>query len=138
MNKFLLIALGLSGGAIVGTGISAFITVLGVLVRVMDLSKTQRYGYVYKIAILLGSLVSTYIYIFELSIKANPVWLSIVGLFMGVFVGMVASALAETLDVLPFTSTNIGINRWIYLWIIALIFGKIIGSIIYWTVPGFY
>ena len=57
---------------------------------------------------------------------------------MGIFVGMVASALAETLDVLPFTSTYIGINRWVYLWIIALIFGKIIGSIIYWTVPGFY
>ena len=138
MNKLFLIALGLSGGAIVGTGISAFITILGVLVRVMDLSKTQRYGYVYKIAILLGSLVSTYIYIFELSIKANPVWLSIVGLFMGVFVGMVASALAETLDVLPFSSTYIGINRWVYLWIIALIFGKIIGSIIYWIIPCFY
>ena len=32
MNKLFLIALGLSGGAIVGTGISAFITVLGVVV----------------------------------------------------------------------------------------------------------
>jgi len=138
MNKLFLIALGLSGGAIVGTGISAFITILGVVVRVIDLSETQRCGYVYKISILLGSLVSTCIYMFELGIKVSPIWLLIIGLFMGVFVGMVASALAETLDVLPFSSTYIGINRWVYLWIIALIFGKIIGSIIYWTVPGFY
>lgn len=138
MNKLFLIALGLSGGAIVGTGISAFITILGVVVRVIDLSEIQRCGYVYKISILLGSLVSTCIYMFELGIKVSPIWLLIIGLFMGVFVGMVASALAETLDVLPFSSTYIGINRWVYLWIIALIFGKIIGSIIYWTVPGFY
>lgn len=138
MNKLILIALGLSGGAIIGTGISAFITVLGVVVRVMDLSKTQRYGHAYKITILLGSLISTCVYMFELSMKASRIWLLIVGLFMGIFVGMIASALAETLDVLPFTSTNIGINRWVYLWIIALIFGKIIGSIIYWIIPGFY
>lgn len=138
MNRLLLIAIGLSGGAIVGTGMSAFITVLGVVVRIMDLSKTQRYGYVHKIAILLGSVVSTFIYLFKFDIRASRIWLLIVGLFMGVFVGMVASALAETLDVLPFTSNNMGINRWVYLWIIALIFGKIIGSIIYWIIPGFY
>ncbi len=138
MNKIFLVALGLAGGTVVGTGISAFITVLGIVTRIMDLSMTQRYVYVYKNIILLGSLISCFLYMFEFNIMVSPSLLIIVGLFMGIFVGMIASALAETLDVFPFASTYIGISRWIYLWIIVLILGKIVGSLVYWTVPGFY
>ena len=46
--------------------------------------------------------------------------------------------LAETLDVIPLLSNRIGINKRIYLLIIGIILGKIMGSIFYWIIPGFY
>ena len=138
MRTIFLIILGFSGGAAVGAGIFTFFTVLGVVARVIDIGKTERHGNIYKIAILFGSLVSTSIYMFGFRIRASRFWLIIIGLFMGIFVGMVASALAEVLNVIPYLSNRMGINKWIYLTIIGIIFGKIIGSIIYWIIPGFY
>lgn len=138
MKNLVLVALGLSGGAVVGAGVFAFFMVLGVVTRAMDIGRTEGYEKAYKIAILLGSLISTFIYIFDLGIKAHRGWLIAVGLFMGTFVGMVASALAEVLNVIPFLSINMGIDGWVYLLITAIILGKVVGSIIYWMVPGFY
>ena len=99
----------------VGAGVFAFFTVLGVVTRVMDIGKTQRYKSLYKGVILFGSLLSTCIYMFESGTKASKGWLVLLGLFMGIFVGMVTSALAETLDVIPLLSNRIGINKRIYL-----------------------
>ncbi|NLI59826.1 MAG: stage V sporulation protein AB [Clostridiales bacterium] len=137
-EKILLVILGLSGGSMVGAGVFAFFTVLGVVTRVMDIGKTQRYKSLYKGVILFGSLLSTCIYMFESGTKASKGWLVLLGLFMGIFVGMVTSALAETLDVIPLLSNRIGINKRIYLLIIGIILGKIMGSIFYWIIPGFY
>lgn len=138
MNKIFLVVLGLSGGITVGAGVFAFFTVLGVLVRVIDISETEVYGGTYKIAIILGSLISTYIYIFRIGMNIGKGWLIVIGLYMGIFVGMVSSALAEVLNVIPSLSINMGITRWILLLIISIILGKTIGSIIYWVLPGFY
>lgn len=138
MNKIFLVVLGLSGGITVGAGVFAFFTVLGVLVRVIDISETEVYGSTYKIAIILGSLISTYIYIFRIGMNIGKGWLIVIGLYMGIFVGMVSSALAEVLNVIPSLSINMGITRWILLLIISIILGKTIGSIIYWVLPGFY
>ncbi|HZJ82475.1 MAG TPA: stage V sporulation protein AB [Clostridia bacterium] len=138
MKKIYLALLGFSGGATVGAGIVAFFTILGVVARVIDIGKTQGYEKYYKIAVILGALLSTYMYMFDFSVNGSKVWLTFIGLFMGAFIGMVASALAEMLNIFPFLTFSMGINRWVYPIIMAIIFGKVIGSLIYWTIPGFY
>lgn len=138
MKKISLIIVGLSGGTAVGAGIFALFTALGVVTRIIDIGKTQRFEYHYKIAILLGSLTSTLVYTYGFNIKLGKGWLIISGLFMGIFVGMVASALAEVINVIPFLTTYMVIDRWLYLLIVGLILGKVIGSLLYWILPGFY
>lgn len=132
MKTFLLVIVGLSGGALVGAGMFAFFIALGVIERVIDIGRTEAYRGMYKIAILLGSLLSTLIYMFRFGVRANKGWLLLIGLPMGIFVGMIASALTEVLNVIPFLSIRIGIIKWAYLLIIAIILGKVLGSILYW------
>lgn len=138
MKNIYLAFLGFSGGVTVGAGIVAFFTVLGVVARVVDIGKTQGHEKAYKIVIIFGALLSTLVYMFDFKVNGGRFWLAIVGLFMGIFIGMVSSALAEMLNIIPFLSMDAGIDNWLYLIIIAIIFGKMIGSLIYWTIPGFY
>lgn len=133
MKALFLITIGLSGGAVVGAGVFAFFVALGVIERIIDISKTETYGKAYRISILLGSLLSTFIYMFGFGIEANRGWLVVIGLFMGAFVGMIASALAEVLNVIPFLSITMRIDRWVYFLIAAIILGKVLGSIVYWS-----
>jgi len=137
MSELLSILAGLAGGLAVGGGVVAFFTVLGILTRIIELSKTKRFTPVYEIAIVLGSMGSTLAYIFDIHLPFLKFLTVITGLMMGIFVGMVAAALTETLDILSNAVNTLGIIKWVYVLIFALIFGKIAGSVLFWTLPGF-
>lgn len=135
---FVLAIIGFSGGLVVGGALAAFLTVLGVITRLIEITKTKRYLTIYKFAILSGTIVSTLSYNLSIKVNGSGYILILVGLFMGIFVGMVASALAEVLNVMPLFADVLGGAKWVYVIIFAMIIGKIIGSLIYWIVPGLY
>jgi len=133
-----LIMVGFAGGLVVGGAVAAFFTALGVVTRIVEIGKTKRYLYLYKISILAGTVTSALLYFFSFKVKGSSYILIFIGLFMGIFVGMIASALAEVLDVIPLIASSLNIGKWIYIIIFSIIIGKIVGSLIYWIVPGFY
>jgi len=53
------------------------------------------------------------------------------------FVGCLAAALAEVLNVLPVMARRVGLANDIRLLVLAMVVGKVIGSLVYWIVPGF-
>jgi len=55
---------------------------------------------------------------------------------MGAFVGMLAMALAEALQMLTITVRHTAITRAAILLIIAMAGGKLIGSVLYFIIPG--
>jgi len=138
MSKFLCAMVGFSGGLAVGGGIAAFFSALGVVTRLIMLCGTEKYHKLYPISILLGSLCSTLAYFLDIQLNTSKVLLIFVGCLMGVFVGMVASALAEVIDVIPVLSKRLGLVHWIYAIILAMVFGKVCGSLLFWLVPNFY
>ena len=138
MIELLVAFMGLSGGIIVGIGIFAFFTVLGIIPRIINLGKIKTNKQVYSTAILMGTSLSTAIYIYGIRLGGGKCWLIIAGLFMGSFVGMVASALAEVLNVIPFLTISLRIRRWLYFLLLTIIGGKVLGSLLYWILPGFY
>ncbi len=138
MNSFLLVLIGFSGGLVVGGAVAAFITVLGVITRIVEIVKAKKYLILYQLSILTGILISTLLYLFPLKARLSDFILVFIGLFMGIFVGMIASALAEVLNIIPLIEKSLKIGQWIYAIIFALIAGKIIGSLVYWLIPGFY
>lgn len=54
------------------------------------------------------------------------------GLADGIYVGMIAAALTEVLDVFPLLAKRIGIDDRLLVLMMALVFGKIFGSLFHW------
>lgn len=126
------ILVGFAGGLAVGAGFVAFLTVLGVIPRLTQLTKTMKYIYLYEWAVVLGvatggwvGLRDTIYHFFSLSVIP-------IGLANGIFVGMLAAALTEVLNVWPILAKRIGVQEKLLILLTAIVFGKIFGSLFHW------
>lgn len=132
LSILLCIMIGLAGGLAVGAGFVAFITVLGVIPRLMQLTKSMKMIFSYEAAVVLGVVAGTLIDMQNIIIPL-PIWLlTIPGLFYGIFTGMLAAALYEVLNVFPILSKRIHLDDKLLYLIMALVFGKIFGSLFHW------
>ena len=132
VNSFILIIIGLAGGLVVGSGYVAFISVLGIIPRLTQLTKTYKYIQVYELAIILGTVISGWMSLRDTILFQSEYWLIPIGLFCGVFIGMLAAALTEVLNVFPILAKRIGFGDKIVMLLMAIVFGKIIGSLFHW------
>lgn len=125
--------IGLASGLAVGAGFVAFLSVLGIIPRLMQLSKTMKMIHLYEWAVVLGAITGV------LASLRNPVlgitayFLIPLGLTGGVFYGMLAAALTEVLNVLPILAKRMGIDGKILSLLMAIVLGKIFGSIFQWV-----
>ncbi|WP_368985257.1 stage V sporulation protein AB [Caldifermentibacillus hisashii] len=126
------IGVGLACGFAVGAGFVAFITVLGIIPRLMQLTKSMKMILFYEWAVTLGVLVGTVFGLQNIYLGLPKFFVMIIGLFHGVFVGMLAAALYEAINVLPLIFKRIHLeDRLLYL-LAALVLGKILGSLFHW------
>jgi len=126
------IGVGIACGFAVGAGFVAFITVLGVIPRLMQLTKSMKMILFYEWAVTLGVLVGTLFEWQTISFGLPKFFVMIIGLFHGVFVGMLAAALYEVVNVFPLIFKRIHLDdRLLYL-LTALVLGKILGSLFHW------
>jgi stage V sporulation protein AB len=131
--KVLLIAfIGFGGGITVGSGLVALITVLGIVPRLMQLSKTYRFIRSYELSIILGAVLGGWMNLRNASFAFPPVILAPIGLLAGIFVGMLAAALTEVLNVLPILAKRVGFGEKVIIILMAIVFGKITGSLFHW------
>lgn len=128
------VILGLSNGLVVGAAFAGFISMLDIIPRLVQISRTLEYRILYQNAFSLGVVAFTIIYLFELYVQLNNIMVAIVGLIFGTFIGMFSSALAEVLNVIPVMSKKLKIKDELKIIIYALLFGKIAGSLYYWLV----
>lgn len=128
------IIIGLASGLAVGTGFVAFITVLGIIPRLIQLSKSERFIRVYMACVILGSVIGTYMS-FTATNWAQPLILLILwGVFHGIFNGMLAAALTEVVNAVPIISKRLSVDHEIKWLIMAIVFGKICGSLFQWLI----
>ncbi|WP_164668715.1 stage V sporulation protein AB [Virgibacillus doumboii] len=128
------ILIGLAGGLAVGGGFVAFLTVLGIIPRLIQLSRTDRFLQVYIASVILGSLFGTYMSFADVTWDQPTVLLVLWGVFHGIFNGMLAAALTEVLNVFPILSKRIRMDDKLLWFLMAIVFGKIAGSIFQWTI----
>ncbi|RSL32037.1 stage V sporulation protein AB [Salibacterium salarium] len=126
------IFIGLSGGLAVGSGLVAFITVLGIIPRLVQLTKTYRAVQAYEMAVISGALFGTIAGLHDLRFPLSDLLTIPVGLAAGIFVGMLAAALTEVLNVFPILAKRIGMEGNLMSLVMAIVFGKIIGSLFHW------
>lgn len=137
MRTIVCILFGLSGGLVVGGGIVAFFTALGVLSNVLKFMNTDKYIKLAEFSVISGALLSSILYHSDITLSLSKYLLPVIGTFAGIFIGIVAAALAETLDVIPVLADRLDVLRWIYVGVFSIMFGKIFFSIVYWVIFGF-
>ncbi|WP_275125268.1 MULTISPECIES: stage V sporulation protein AB [unclassified Anoxybacillus] len=132
IREFVVAFVGLAGGLAVGSGFVAFLTVLGVIPRLTQLTKTMKWIATYEWGVVLGTIVSCWISLRDPLLSFPPIVTSVIGLLSGVFVGMLAAALTEVLNVFPILAKRLGIDEQIVMLLMAMVFGKVAGSLFHW------
>ncbi|WP_261129231.1 stage V sporulation protein AB [Bacillus sp. Marseille-Q3570] len=124
--------IGLGGGLAVGAGFVAILTVFGIIPRLMQITKTYSKLRGYEIGIIAGVLLSSWYGLRDLTISSSQWFLIPIGIASGTFIGMLAAALTEVLNVLPILMKRVGFKEQVLILLMAILFGKVIGSLFHW------
>ena len=134
--KFIMVLIGLSCGVITAGGIFGLITKLRLITRFADATKTTKHLMHYENAILWGATIGNIIYLFPISLDLPLANIAFVGfaLFTGIFVGCLATALAETLNVMSVFSRRAKLHSHLGVIILCVAIGKFIGSLLFFQI----
>lgn len=126
--------LGIAGGIAVGGGVIALFVVLDMIPRLAQLTSSYDKVHWYEGAMVAGSLLGTVCDFWNLKISSGPLVEIGVGLFDGIFVGMLAAALTEVLNVLPILAKRLNMKQYLFGLLMAMVSGKVAGSLFDWFV----
>lgn len=105
-----IIFIGLSSGLAVGSGFVAFLSVLGIIPRLTQLSKTMKMIHWYEWGVVVGAFTGVIASLRDPELGLSSYVLIPLGVTNGIFVGMLAAALTEVLNVLPILTKRIGME----------------------------
>jgi stage V sporulation protein AB len=127
-----IILVGLASGLAVGSGFVAFLSVLGVIPRLTQLTKTMKLISWYEWSVVLGALLGTVGSLRDPLFSFSPLVTIPLGLAGGIFVGMLAAALTEVLNVLPILAKRVRVDDKLETLLMAIVLGKVFGSLFHW------
>ena len=105
------------------------ITILGVIPRMTDRFGLASRTYPMETVIMLGGTAGNLLLIYEPHIPFGVVFLAVIGLFSGVYIGCLSMALAEVLKVIPILCTRTKLQHGIAIIITAMAIGKCLGTL---------
>ncbi len=129
-----LMFLGFAGGVAVGAGVIALFIVLDMIPRLAQITRTFDKVHWYEGAMVSGSFLGTIADFWNWKIAGPWAFSGVVGLFNGIFIGMLAAALTEVLNVLPIIAKRLHMQRYLFGLLLAMVFGKVAGSLFEWFI----
>ncbi|OBZ08070.1 MULTISPECIES: stage V sporulation protein AB [Bacillales] len=127
--------LGLAGGLAVGSGLVALLIVLDLIPRLAQVANAYRMSVWFETAVISGSLYWTFADFMNWRLMLpSGVFLSGAGLIDGMFVGMLAAALTEVMNVLPILAKRMNLSAYMVGLVMAMVLGKTLGSLFDWLV----
>lgn len=137
MRYLLVIGFGLIAGIIISGGIFAFMVMIGVVPRLIQRTKTAQHILLYENMVMLGGALSGLSLLSDYFVTGFEWAEVIVGLSYGAYLGCLAVALAEVLNVLPILCRRLKVAKEMPWLMLVLALGKAMGTLIYYFVPGF-
>ena len=134
INKIILIIGSFGGGIIVGGAIAAFITILEIVPRLAQFTETENKIKLYQSTMVTSFILSIIFYFYDFKLNVFEIVTIPVGFIYGVFIGLLSSALAEVLNVIPVIAKKVKIKNDFKYLVWALAGGKVAGSLIYWII----
>ena len=155
LRQMFLALIGVSAGLIVSAGVFTVLISVGLIPRFAGKMHVADKVFVLEEMVICGTLAGSFFSIYSrwamigtfvlehalFGVEATEgVWRLagtliqiIFGLFAGIFVGCLALAIAEMLNTIPVFVRRIGFRHGLGIAILAVAFGKLIGSVIYFT-----
>lgn len=134
VKLFILILLGFGSGVVISGGIYAFIAIIGIVPRMAQKTKTEKYIPLYEDSILMGGIFGVMTMIIPFRLPMGFIGLIIFGLTTGVFIGCLAVSIAEVIDVIPILTRRAKLKQGLSVFITALAIGKLIGALVYFFI----
>ncbi len=130
-----LIIFGLSCGLMVGAGVVGILVLIGIIPRMAQISKTKEYIGLYEGILIIGTFIGSLISIQNLHLKIGWIGAIIFGISYGIFIGFLSSGIAEVLDYIPMICRRLKVPSMYFKYIIiCLLIGKVIGSLVGWSI----
>ncbi|NLW41345.1 MAG: stage V sporulation protein AC [Tissierellia bacterium] len=126
--------LSFSAGITIGSAAAAFLTLLRIVPRLMQLTKTKSRIKLYEYTIVVSSFFASLIYFTDFSLNASKYISLLIAIAIGIFYGLFASALAEVLNVIPVFVKKFKAKHQLKYIIGSLVFGKVVGALYYWLI----
>lgn len=124
------VILGLIAGAALAAGVVALISSLGIIQRMVGKSATAEHILIFENALMMGAIVGNTISVFPwLLVPAGAVASIPFGIFAGIFVGCLAAALAEVVQVWPILFRRSGTKHGLNIAMVCFALGKLFGSL---------
>lgn len=133
-NSILLTLIGFSGGIVIGSAFIAVIVLLNIIPRLAQMTRTEKFIYIYEKVMIVSVVLITLLDFFDVSLKISEIYLIPIGLVMGIFIGILAAALAEVINVVVVFERRVKVKDHIIYILIAIALGKTVGSLIQWLV----
>ncbi|GAB6990372.1 stage V sporulation protein AB [Paenibacillus pini] len=128
------ILLGIAGGIAVGGGVIALFIVLDLVPRLAQLTHSYDKVHWYEGAMITGSLLGTVFDFWNWKMSLGTLTSGMIGMFNGIFVGLLAAALTEVLNVLPILAKRLRMTHLLLGLLMAMVTGKVAGSLYDWFV----
>jgi stage V sporulation protein AB len=125
----LIVIIGLSSGIAVSAGLFAFVVALGIVNKTASNLGVAKYIYVFEYMVIAGATIWNILYIFTDVIYGGYVSLTGMGLFFGIYVGLLSYALAEVTKVVPILALRLNWSKGLVYVALATALGKSIGSL---------
>ncbi|WP_346698883.1 stage V sporulation protein AB [Catenibacillus scindens] len=123
---------GLCAGMVVAAGLFTFISTLGIVTRLAQITRTANWLHWYENGFIAGGILGNLLWIFSVPLVTGAVGLIVSGLFFGIFTGCFIGAIAEILNAFPIFMHRVGLKTGIAAIIAALAAGKFIGVWFYY------
>nr|WP_042162626.1 stage V sporulation protein AB [Paenibacillus gorillae] len=125
--------IGLSGGLAVGSGLVALLIVFDLVPRLAQVARAYRMSAWFETAIVGGAMYWTFADFLDWRLALpKAAFLIPAGLLEGIFVGMLAAALTEVMNVLPILAKRMNLSGYLVSLVMAMVLGKTIGSLFDW------
>ncbi len=142
LKSAVLIFISFSSGVVIASAVFAFIAMIGIVPSMAIKTNTTKYVILYEEMIIFGGLFGCFNTIVDYNLNLGQ---SIIGqviaviyfLGVGMYVGVLASSLAECLDVIPIFSKRANIKKGIFLILMSIAIGKFTGSMLYFLYNSF-
>lgn len=129
--RYVLLALAcFASGIAISGGYFAFISLIGIFPKLLEKVKEARHYMLIESLLAFGATLANAVYLFDIPVRVTWLGYSVVCLFGGIFVGCLAGALTEVLNVIPIAARRFSVRRNLPYVIYALAAGKFIGSLI--------